>query len=85
MKYRHAIIHPKDGAVMMTDDNIQANVAQILGNKIALNPRVIFNWANEHNIELIRVGHILSKTENLTAFILDVLDNRLNQTEKLIK
>jgi len=53
--------------------NTQAGAAETFGRKTAINPEVVYNWANKHGINLVLDGYKYMK--NLKNFAMRVLND----------
>jgi len=85
LTYKQAIKLPKGGAVAMTKLNFQAQAAESISMRQGLRPEKLYDWANKHEIELSKVGYLLSKIEYNAELIRDVLNDTSDQVKKIIK
>lgn len=58
--------------------NTQVHAAETIGNRHAMNPEAIYNWAVKYNVDLLHSGYILS---NPSKF--DLMSAVLNDTNKI--
>ena len=82
--YTEAIKLPKDGAVAMDKVNMQAQSAEMIAKKHALQPKAVYNWAQKHDVDLTKYGHILSNTKNNPELTGDILNDRFHHVKELL-
>lgn len=83
--YKKASKIPKGGTVNATQDNLLAWSAETIAKKHAMQPEAIYNWAKKHGVDLHKQGHILSKVESNSALLSDVLNDKYEETKRLIE
>ncbi len=84
MPYEEAIKIPKGGAQKMNEFHLQAQAAQIIASNTGAREISVYNWANKHGVNLTEIGHILSKPENGSALIDDMLSDNFNKVKTLL-
>lgn len=85
LDYNTASKLPKGGAVEMTPDHLQASAAESIASRYAMRPEVIYNWANKHEVNLVRFGPILyNNTRSYTALLSDVLNDEYQMVKNLL-
>ena len=81
--YEEARKLPKGGAVKMDAHNHLAGVSEIMGRQHAINPDIIYDWAQEHNLTHNQLMKLGSKGTKVSQDLLDdVLSGELNSTKK---
>lgn len=63
--------------------NIQAALAQALGAQFCLNPQAIWDWANRHDVHLMKERKRVMQPDVLLVAVLNDWD--LNRTEQEMK
>ena len=63
---------------------IQKLASESISNLTCMRAVAIEKWANTHNIELYKVGHILTLPKNLNKFVHDVSKNVYQELKGII-
>lgn len=85
LKYKDAIKLPKGGAVAMDKDNFTAQAAEMISSKQGTRPEAIYNWANKHNVDIVKYGYILADIKNNDELLEDVLNDKFDAVKILVE
>lgn len=84
LKYKDAIKLPKGGAVKMDKDNFTAQASEMISAKQGTRPEAIYNWANKHNVDLVKYGYVLADIKSNDELLEDVLEDKFDAVKTLI-
>jgi len=76
--FAEEIKHYKDDAINMTESQLEAQAAQLLGDRFCMRPEVIFEWSQIHKTSLVRLVSIQAQALSLPLDIELFLDAVLN-------
>ncbi len=85
LDYKKAIQLPKGGAVKMDKDNLTAQASEMISSKQGTRPEAIYNWANKHNVDLVKFGYVLADIKNNDELLEDVLNDKFDAVKMLIE
>ncbi len=83
--YSQAIEIPKAGAQEMRQDHLNAQAAQIIASMNGLRPEALYNWSNKFGIKLQDFGHILTRPENNSKILDDVMADKYESLKPVLE